>query len=68
MPDKHHDALVHIDLATLNTGATDEAMRKSIVDLCIRAHGLADFENLFSYLPADGLHVIATQSGKVAGP
>ena len=35
--------------------------RASITHLCVTAHQEEDFQNLFSYLPADGLHFLAYQ-------
>jgi len=37
----------------------DDARRTAIIQVCIRAHNNPDFQNLFSYLPPDGLHVLA---------
>jgi aminoglycoside 2'-N-acetyltransferase I len=34
-------------------------MRAAVIRLCIDAHQEEDFRNLFSYLPPDGLHVVA---------
>jgi aminoglycoside 2'-N-acetyltransferase I len=41
------------------TEELDTSARNAIVDLCIAAHQEEDFRNLFSYVPAGGLHVLA---------
>lgn len=45
-------------IATARTADLTAAERAAIVDLCSWAHGV-DFGQLFSFLPPDGLHVIA---------
>ncbi len=54
-------------LRTLRTSELDEAMRAAVIRLCIDAHQQEDFRNLFSYLPPDGLHVIADLDGERVG-
>jgi aminoglycoside 2'-N-acetyltransferase I len=44
---------------TARTKDLDEATRAAIIQVCIAAHNNPDFQNLFSYLPPDGLHVLA---------
>ena len=54
-------------LRTLRTRELDEATRAAVVRLCIDAHQEGDFENLFSYLPPDGLHVLAELGDELVG-
>ena len=54
-------------LRTLRTGELDEAARAAVVRLCIDAHQEGDFEKLFSYLPPDGLHVLAELGEELVG-
>jgi aminoglycoside 2'-N-acetyltransferase I len=44
----------------MHTNELDDRMRSDVIRLCVEAHREPDFENLFSYLPDDGLHVLAT--------
>src|SRR5215510_12585050 len=48
-----------LQILTQRTAELDEAGRKAIIRLCVEAHQEPDFENLFAYLPPDGLHIIA---------
>lgn len=54
-------------LSTIRTIELDDTSRAEIVRLCIAAHDEQDFENLFSYLPADGLHVVAFEDEQLVG-
>jgi aminoglycoside 2'-N-acetyltransferase I len=54
-------------LRTLRTRELDEAARSAVVRLCIDAHQEEDFRNLFSYLPPDGLHVLAELGEELVG-
>ncbi len=54
-------------LRTLRTSELDEASRAAVVRLCIDAHQEEDFRNLFSYLPPDGLHVLAELGDELVG-
>jgi aminoglycoside 2'-N-acetyltransferase I len=54
-------------LRTLRTSELDEATRAAVVRLCLDAHQVGDFENLFSYLPPDGLHVLADLGDELVG-
>jgi aminoglycoside 2'-N-acetyltransferase I len=54
-------------LRTLRTSELDEATRAAVVRLCLDAHREGDFENLFSYLPRDGLHVLAELGEELVG-
>jgi aminoglycoside 2'-N-acetyltransferase I len=56
-----------LELRTERTSKLDEATRQAVVRLCIEAHQEQDFENLFSYLPPDGLHVLAYLDGRLVG-
>jgi aminoglycoside 2'-N-acetyltransferase I len=55
------------DLLTRRTKALDEATRAAVVRLCVEAHQEPDFENLFSYLPPEGLHVLARLGEQLVG-
>jgi aminoglycoside 2'-N-acetyltransferase I len=46
-------------VSTRRTKDLDESERAAVVRLCIEAHREPDFENLFSYLGPEGLHVLA---------
>jgi aminoglycoside 2'-N-acetyltransferase I len=45
-------------LVSRRTRDLDETARAAIVQVCIAAHADPGFERLFSFLPADGLHVL----------
>lgn len=45
----------------------DDHMRSHVIRLCVEAHAEPDFENLFSYLPDDGLHVLASIDDTLVG-
>ena len=47
-----------LTLRTARTAELDEATRRVVIDICLAAHDEPDFENLFSYLPPDGLHIL----------
>lgn len=53
-------SLPAIRLTTLRTALLDATARDAVVQLCVDAHGLDDFRNLFSLLPPDGLHILAS--------
>ena len=55
------------DLLTRRTTELDEATRTAVVRLCVEAHQEQDFENLFSYLPPEGLHVLAYVGEQLVG-
>jgi GNAT superfamily N-acetyltransferase len=48
-----------LKIQTQRTAELDDARRKAIIRLCVEAHQEPDFENLFLYLPPDGLHIVA---------
>ncbi len=54
-------------LRTLRTTELDAATRAAVIRLCLDAHQEGDFENLFSYLPPDGLHVLADLGEELVG-
>ncbi len=45
----------------------DDEAPKTVVDLCIEAHQEDDFQNLFSYVPPEGLHVLANRDQRLVG-
>jgi aminoglycoside 2'-N-acetyltransferase I len=51
----------------MRTSEMDEDTRENVVRLCIEAHRNEDFQNLFSYLPPEGLHVLAYLGDRVVG-
>jgi aminoglycoside 2'-N-acetyltransferase I len=48
-----------LTMISTRTRDLDSTTRTAIIQVCIAAHDNPDFQNLFSYLPADGLHVLA---------
>jgi hypothetical protein len=56
-----------LELRTLRTYDIDEQTREGVVRLCIDAHQEQDFLNLFSYLPPEGLHVLAYLDERLVG-
>lgn len=47
-----------LTLRAARTAELDEAARRVVIDVCLAAHNEPDFENLFHYLPPDGLHIL----------
>ena len=50
------------DGVELRVFATEELTaehRRQVIDVCIRAHAVQDFENLFTFIPSGGRHVLA---------
>lgn len=47
------------------TEELDSATRTAIVAVCIAAHGVADFQHLFTYIPAGGRHFLAYADERV---
>jgi GNAT superfamily N-acetyltransferase len=45
----------------------DAAQRAAVIDVCIEAHGVADFANLFTHIPSGGRHALATADGRLIG-
>jgi aminoglycoside 2'-N-acetyltransferase I len=56
-----------VEIDTRRTSELDDTARADVVQLCIDAHQEPDFENLFSYLPPEGLHVLARSGDKLVG-
>jgi aminoglycoside 2'-N-acetyltransferase I len=56
-----------LELRTIRTADMDEASRAEVVRLCVDAHQEDDFFNLFSYLPPEGLHVLAHIDDRLVG-
>ena len=56
-----------LELRTVRTSELDEETRHEIVRLCIDAHQQEDFRNLFSYLPPEGIHVLAYLGERLVG-
>jgi aminoglycoside 2'-N-acetyltransferase I len=54
-------------LVSMVTSEMDPATRDRVIRLCIEAHQEPDFENLFLYLPDDGLHVLAWTGDSLVG-
>ena len=55
---------MNITIDTHRTKDLDQAERSAIVGLCTEAHQV-DFGQLFSFLPPDGLHVLAYEAGEL---
>jgi aminoglycoside 2'-N-acetyltransferase I len=60
-------AVESLHLAAFATDDLSAALRESIIRLCVAAHGIPDFENLFSYIPAGGRHFLALHDGELVG-
>jgi aminoglycoside 2'-N-acetyltransferase I len=56
-----------LELRTMRTSDINEETRESVVRLCTDAHQEEDFQNLFSYLPPEGLHVLAYLAERLVG-
>ena len=56
-----------LELRTKRTSDMDQRTRETVVRLCIDAHQEEDFQNLFSYLPPEGLHVLAYLDERLVG-
>ena len=54
-----------LEVEVVRTAALDERARTEVIRVCLAAHDEPDFENLFSYLPPDGLHVCGRLDGKL---
>jgi aminoglycoside 2'-N-acetyltransferase I len=55
---------INITMKTSRTKDINDAERSTIVNLCTQAHQ-TDFGPLFSFLPPDGLHVLAYEEGQL---
>ena len=72
IPVPHGAARAHVGgdelvLRTMRTHELDAGARRRVVRLCVDAHDEQDFENLFSYLPPEGLHVLAFLGERLVG-
>jgi aminoglycoside 2'-N-acetyltransferase I len=48
-----------LGIRVLRTGDLDEATRAAVISVCVDAHREPSFVKLFTWLPDDGLHVLA---------
>jgi aminoglycoside 2'-N-acetyltransferase I len=48
-----------IVVVSLPTEELTATLRSSVIEVCIAAHDNPDFENLFTYIPSGGRHVLA---------
>jgi aminoglycoside 2'-N-acetyltransferase I len=56
-----------IAVASARTEDLSAATRASIIDVCIAAHQNDDFHNLFTYIPAGGIHALAYRGQELVG-
>jgi len=54
-------------VAVLRTEDLTAADRSAVIDVCIAAHDLEDFRNLFSYVPSGGRHFLAYRGPNLVG-
>jgi aminoglycoside 2'-N-acetyltransferase I len=54
-----------IEVEVVRTAELDERARAEVIRVCLAAHEEPDFENLFSYVPADGLHICGRLDGRL---
>jgi aminoglycoside 2'-N-acetyltransferase I len=54
-------------IRTARTSELDDATRAAVIRVCIEAHQEDDFNNLFAYLPPEGLHVLAQLDDRLVG-
>jgi aminoglycoside 2'-N-acetyltransferase I len=54
-----------IDVRMLPTEDLTPSHRTEIIDVCIAAHDVQDFENLFSFIPSGGRHVLAYDGSRL---
>jgi aminoglycoside 2'-N-acetyltransferase I len=66
-PTSPEDAPPDLTVGTRRTEELDESARAEVVRLCVDSHREPDFENLFSYLPPEGLHVLARSEDELVG-
>ena len=57
---------MNITIDTRHTKDVNDAERSAIIRLCTEAHQM-DFGPLFTFLPPDGLHVLAYREGQLVG-
>jgi aminoglycoside 2'-N-acetyltransferase I len=51
----------------VRTEDLDDSTRATVIDVCIEAHGLDDFRNLFTHIPGGGRHVLAYDGSALVG-
>jgi aminoglycoside 2'-N-acetyltransferase I len=56
-----------ITVTSTRTEELDDATRAAIIHVCRTAHQEDDFQHLFSYIPAGGLHVLAYREEELVG-
>jgi aminoglycoside 2'-N-acetyltransferase I len=54
-------------LRIVRTADLDAATRAAVIDVCLEAHGVEDFVNLFTHIPDGGRHVLAIADGRLVG-
>jgi aminoglycoside 2'-N-acetyltransferase I len=54
-----------ITIRSARTEDLDAATRAAIIQVCIAAHQKDDFEHLFTYIPAGGLHAFAYRADQL---
>jgi len=54
-------------VSTRRTSEVDDREREEVIGVCREAHQEPDFENLFSYLPPDALHLLAHLDDELVG-
>jgi aminoglycoside 2'-N-acetyltransferase I len=54
-------------LRLVRTEDLDATTRAAVIDVCLEAHGVQDFVNLFTNIPDGGRHVLATDDGRLVG-
>lgn len=57
--------MTDVIVAVHTTEELTAAHRSSIIDVCIAAHNNEDFQNLFSYIPSGGRHVLAYRGSEL---
>ena len=56
-----------LEIKIRRTAELGDTARAEVVRLCIDAHQEPDFEHLFSYLPPEGLHMLARSGHELVG-
>ena len=56
-----------LEIEIRRTAELGDTARAEVVRLCIDAHQEPDFEHLFSYLPPEGLHMLARSGHELVG-
>ena len=55
-----------IRLVSTRTRDLDQTVREAVIQVCVAAHDNLGFEQLFSLLPSDGLHVLGYSHARLA--